>query len=66
MLWHITQDLKWFKALTVKNIVIMGRKTWESIGSVPLKERINIIVSNTIKQENLQEFKDTFVFTDLK
>lgn len=48
--WHkLQEDMKMFKKKTKKqhyqNIVIMGRKTWESIGSKPLTERFNIILS---------------------
>jgi len=42
--WKISLDMKLFKKLTENNIVIMGRKTYESIGH-PLKNRINIIVT---------------------
>jgi dihydrofolate reductase len=42
--WYIPQDLKRFKELTTNNVVIMGRKTYESIGK-PLPNRLNIVVS---------------------
>lgn len=42
--WHITADLKHFKELTVGNTVIMGRKTFESIGK-PLPNRTNIVIT---------------------
>lgn len=45
LLWHISEDLKYFKATTLGNPVIMGRKTFESIGR-PLPGRRNIIVSH--------------------
>lgn len=44
LLWRIPDDLKRFKKLTVNKSVIMGRKTYESIGE-PLPDRQNIIVS---------------------
>ncbi|HNY06447.1 MAG TPA: dihydrofolate reductase, partial [Candidatus Egerieousia sp.] len=40
LLWHISEDLKYFKAATLGNPVIMGRKTFESIGR-PLPGRRN-------------------------
>lgn len=43
----IPDDMKRFKTLTLGNIVIMGRKTYESIGSTPLKCRNNIVVTRT-------------------
>lgn len=42
--WHIPEDLKRFKALTLNHCIIMGRKTHESIGR-PLPGRRNIVVS---------------------
>lgn len=42
--WRLPADLKRFKALTMGQIIVMGRKTYESIGR-PLPERINIIVT---------------------
>jgi len=44
MPWHIPVDLKRFKELTTGNIVIMGRKTFSSIG-MPLSNRTNIVVT---------------------
>lgn len=42
---RLSGDLKWFKEKTTDQIVIMGRKTWESIGSKPLPNRINLVLS---------------------
>ena len=44
LLWHISEDLKFFKRTTSGSPVIMGRKTFESIGR-PLPKRTNIVVS---------------------
>lgn len=44
LLWHIVKDFKRFKTLTSGHVVIMGRKTFESIGK-PLPNRINIIIT---------------------
>lgn len=44
--WHLPEDLKWFKKLTTGHVIIMGRKTWESIGK-PLPNRESIVVSRT-------------------
>ena len=48
MPWHISADLKYFKRTTLNHTVIMGRRTWESIGGRPLKDRRNIVVSGTL------------------
>lgn len=44
LLWHLPKDLKHFKNITAGHPVIMGRKTFESIGK-PLPNRTNIVVS---------------------
>jgi dihydrofolate reductase len=44
--WHIPEDLKWFKKLTVGHIIVMGRKTFESIGK-PLPGRRTIVLSRS-------------------
>ena len=57
--WNLKTDLAHFKNYTSNKIIIMGRKTYESIGR-PLPNRINLIVSNTIKEINGAElFKST-------
>lgn len=50
---RLRHDMKRFKALTSNEIVIMGRKTWESLGCKPLKGRFNIVV--TSNAEKLQK-----------
>ena len=47
--WHISEDLKRFKALTMGHPIIMGRKTYESIGK-PLPGRHNIVISREPKR----------------
>lgn len=49
MPWHLPEDLKHFKAMTLGKPIVMGRKTFESIGR-PLPGRLNIVVS---RQEGL-------------
>ena len=44
LLWHLPKDLKHFKELTSGHPIIMGRKTYESIGK-PLPNRPNIVIS---------------------
>ena len=43
--WHISADLKRFKAITMGKPVIMGRKTWESLPKKPLPGRPNIVIT---------------------
>ena len=57
--WNLKTDLSHFKEYTTNKIIIMGRKTFESIGR-PLPNRINYVVSNTIdKIEGASVFKNT-------
>src|SRR5258706_16065606 len=42
--WHLSADLRRFKALTMGHHIIMGRKTWESIGR-PLPGRTSVVVT---------------------
>jgi len=42
--WHLPEDLKHFKKLTLGRPVIMGRRTWESLGK-PLPDRENIVIT---------------------
>ena len=46
LLWHISEDLKFFKRTTLGCPVIMGRKTFESIGR-PLPKRLNVVISRS-------------------
>lgn len=47
--WHLPDDLKYFRKVTKGHTVVMGRKTYESIGK-PLPERRNIVISTTVKK----------------
>lgn len=46
LLWHLPEDLRHFKKLTLEGTVIMGRKTWESLPRRPLPKRVNIVISH--------------------
>lgn len=46
MPWHVPEDLRRFKALTMGHPVIMGRTTWESLPKRPLPGRRNIVISS--------------------
>jgi len=52
--WYITEDLKYFRDMTINHIVVMGRKTYDSIPSSrkPLKDRINIVLTNNPENYN--------------
>jgi dihydrofolate reductase len=44
--WHLPEDFKWFKQMTTGQVIVMGRKTFESIGR-PLPNRETIVVSRS-------------------
>ncbi len=44
--WHLPEDFKWFKQMTTGNVIVMGRKTFESIGR-PLPNRETIVLSRS-------------------
>lgn len=46
--WHLPRDLEYFRQVTMGHAVIMGRHTMYSIPKLPLKGRINIVVSTTL------------------
>ena len=46
LLEHIPEDLKYFKALTSGHVVVMGRKTWDSLPKKPLPDRLNIVITS--------------------
>ena len=50
LLWHIPEDLKRFKSLTMGKCIIMGKRTWESLPRKPLPGRTNIVITD-IPQE---------------
>lgn len=61
MPWHLSADLKKFKKITMGSPILMGRKTYESIGR-PLPGRTNIILSRNLKYQQ----DGCLVFNDLK
>ena len=61
MPWHLSADLKKFKAITMGSPIVMGRKTYESIGR-PLPGRSNIIISRNSDYQQA----GCLVFNDIK
>ena len=60
MLWHLPNDLKRLKSLTLGNPLIMGRKTFDSIGK-PLPGRANIVLTNKKNLRDDIQFEKYFV-----
>ena len=45
LLWHLPDDLKFFKEKTKDHVIIMGRKTFESLGLKTLPSRTNVVIT---------------------
>lgn len=54
LLFHLHEDMNFFKKVTTGNVIIMGRKTYESIGGI-LDNRINLVVSHFGKYKSIEE-----------
>ena len=50
LLWHIKEDMRFFRTTTSGHPVIMGRKTFESLGCKPLPKRTNIVISRSERE----------------
>ena len=59
LLWHLSSDLKRFKAITTGYTIIMGRKTYDSLPNGALPNRRNIVISRQLKN-----LKDAEVYSD--
>ena len=46
--WRLSEDLKWFKKITTGHAILMGRKTWESLGRA-LPNRRNFVLSRSLQ-----------------
>jgi len=46
--WRLSEDLKWFKKITSSHTILMGRKTWASLGR-PLPNRRNVVLSRSME-----------------
>jgi dihydrofolate reductase len=60
--WHYSSDMKFFRETTTGHAVVMGRKTWLTIGK-PLKNRLNIVLS---RDSSIEPFESLVVFTDIE
>jgi len=60
--WHYSADMKFFRETTTGHAVVMGRKTWLTIGK-PLKNRLNIVLS---RDSNIEPQESLIVLTDIE
>lgn len=59
--WHIPEDLQHFKKITQNSIIIMGRKTYESLPDGPLPNRLNIVLTRTPEKND----NENVIFTNI-
>ena len=57
--WHLPEDFRWFKEQTTGQVIVMGRKTFESLGGKPLPNRTNLVLTRHPKNLKLR-FPETF------
>jgi dihydrofolate reductase len=57
--WRLPEDFKWFKQMTTGQVVVMGRKTFESIGK-PLPNRITVVLTRSA-----QPISGAYIISDL-
>lgn len=62
--WKVKEDLQMFQQLTTNHIVVMGRKTYESLPIKPLKDRYNIVL--TSNPDKYTSKHDNLVFTNME
>ena len=60
--WHYSADMKFFRETTTGHAVVMGRKTWLTIGK-PLKNRLNIVLS---RDSDIDPQESLVVFSDIE
>ena len=60
--WHYSADMKFFRETTSGHAVVMGRKTWLTIGK-PLKNRLNIVLS---RDTDIEPQESLIVFSDIE
>lgn len=60
--WKIKEDLQFFKETTMGGFLVMGRKTWDSMGRKSLPGRYNLVVTS---QYNLAGDQDTLLYEDI-
>jgi dihydrofolate reductase len=52
--WYVPEDLKQFQKTTKNHIIVMGRKTFESLPNGPLKYRINVVITNKMINNDIE------------
>jgi dihydrofolate reductase len=63
--WYIPEDLMRFKNMTKNSIIIMGRKTFESLPNGPLKTRVNIVLSRNHYDYESNKHNNELIFVTM-
>lgn len=58
--WSFTEDMRFFRHRTIGGVIVMGKNTFLTIENMPLKNRINCVVSKTLKSVGNQEGVEVF------
>lgn len=67
LMYRISNDLKNFKSQTIGNVVIMGRKTFESLpNGNPLPDRINVVLTSDVNYKYDAKDKNVFIFNSIE
>jgi len=63
--WNIRADLVRFRKLTMGHIVVMGRKTFETLPNGPLEGRINVVLTRDVDNFNLGDLHENVIFSNM-
>lgn len=67
--WYLQDDINMFKNITMNNIIIMGKNTWNSLPIKPLPNRINIVISSTLEDGRadkiVRSFNEALTYTEI-
>ena len=61
--WELPEDLQHFKKETLNKIIVMGKNTYLSLGK-PLPNRVNVVISSTLK--NTEKYENLIIFKSIK
>lgn len=63
--WHLPEDFRWFKRMTTGAVVLMGRKTFESLGK-PLPNRHNVVLTRGPEIAGVETLRDLHGFNETR
>lgn len=66
LIWHIPEDLTFFKKMTNNKIIVLGRKTFNSLPNGPLPNRINLVITKNPENFRNHPYKNTFFVSSIE